>query len=114
VLEYVAFVKPTLTRMERVLATAPVLNKALTPNQEEFIHFVLDRYVATGVEELDDERLRTLIKIEIQSAKGRYCSTRWSECSASGIHRVAAGSLSNGLGGCLPVRGVHQRGLRRS
>jgi len=69
VLEYVAFVKPTLTRMERVLATRPGLNKALTPNQEEFIHFVLDRYVATGVEELDDERLPDLIKLKYKALK---------------------------------------------
>ena len=68
-LEYVAFVKPTLTRMERVLATRPGLNKALTPNQEEFIHFVLDRYVATGVEELDDERLPDLIKLKYKALK---------------------------------------------
>jgi type I restriction enzyme R subunit len=69
VLEYVAFVKPTLTRMERVLATRPGLNKALTPNQQEFIHFVLDRYVATGVEELDDERLPDLIKLKYKALK---------------------------------------------
>jgi type I restriction enzyme R subunit len=53
--------------MERVLATRPRLNKALTPNQEGFIHFVFDRYVATGVEELDDERLPDLIKLKYKA-----------------------------------------------
>jgi type I restriction enzyme R subunit len=64
VLEYVAFVKPTVSRIERALATRPELNRALTVNQVDFIHFVLDRYVATGVEELDDQRLPDLIKLK--------------------------------------------------
>jgi type I restriction enzyme R subunit len=49
VLEYVAFVKPTVSRIERALATRPELNRVLSVNQVDFIHFVLDRYVATGV-----------------------------------------------------------------
>jgi len=64
VLEYVAFVKPTVSRIERALATRPELNRALTVNQIDFIHFVLDRYVATGVEELDDSKLPDLIKLK--------------------------------------------------
>ena len=67
VLEYVAFVKPTLTRIERALATRPGLNKALTANQVDFIDFVLERYVATGVEELDEERLPDLIKLKYKA-----------------------------------------------
>ncbi|MDA9869808.1 DEAD/DEAH box helicase family protein [bacterium] len=67
VLEYVAFVKPTVSRAERVLATRPELNRALTSNQVEFINFVLERYVATGVEELDDERLPDLIKLKYEA-----------------------------------------------
>jgi type I restriction enzyme R subunit len=67
VLEYVAFVKPTVSRIERALATRPELNRALTENQVDFIHFVLDRYVATGVEELDDQRLPDLIKLKYEA-----------------------------------------------
>jgi type I restriction enzyme R subunit len=67
VLEYVAFVKPTLTRAERALATRPGLNKVLTANQVDFIDFVLERYVATGVEELDDDRLPDLIKLKYKA-----------------------------------------------
>jgi type I restriction enzyme R subunit len=67
VLEYVAFVKPTVSRIERALATRPELNRALTVNQVDFIHFVLDRYVATGVEELDDQRLPDLIKLKYEA-----------------------------------------------
>ena len=67
VLQYVAFVKPTLPRIERAMATRPGLNKALTTNQVDFIDFVLERYVATGVEELDDERLPDLIKLKYQA-----------------------------------------------
>ncbi len=64
VLEYVAFVKPTVSRVERVFAARIDTRRALTPNQIDFIHFVLDRYVATGVEELDDQKLPDLIKLK--------------------------------------------------
>jgi type I restriction enzyme R subunit len=67
VLEYVAFVKPTVSRIERALATRPELNRVLSVNQVDFIHFVLDRYVATGVEELDDQRLPDLIKLKYEA-----------------------------------------------
>lgn len=67
VLEYVAFAKPPVTRRDRALATKPGLNKALTPEQAEFIDFVLERYVVTGFEELDDERLPDLIKLKYQA-----------------------------------------------
>jgi len=33
----------------------------------DFIHFVLDRYVATGVEELDAEKLPDLIKLKYEA-----------------------------------------------
>lgn len=49
------------------MATRPGLNKALTTSQVDFIDFVLERYVATGVEELDDERLPDLIKLKYQA-----------------------------------------------
>jgi type I restriction enzyme R subunit len=67
VLEYVAFVKPTVSRIERVLASRIDAKRDLTPNQMDFIHFVLDRYVATGVQELEVEKLPDLIKLKYEA-----------------------------------------------
>lgn len=67
VLEYVAFVKPTVSRIERVLASRIDAKRDLSPNQMDFIHFVLDRYVATGVEELEVEKLPDLIKLKYEA-----------------------------------------------
>lgn len=67
VLEYVAFVKPTVSRIERVLASRIDAKRDLSPNQMDFIHFVLDRYVATGVEELDADKLPDLIKLKYEA-----------------------------------------------
>lgn len=64
VLEYVAYAKEPISRIERVLATRPQLQGSLSDVQMDFIHFVLDRYVETGVEELDDARLPDLIKLK--------------------------------------------------
>ena len=67
VLEYVAFVKPTVSRIERVLASRIDTKRDLSPNQMDFIHFVLDRYVATGVEELDADKIPDLIKLKYEA-----------------------------------------------
>jgi type I restriction enzyme R subunit len=67
VLEYVAFAKPPISRIERALATRPELQRALAPAQTDFIFFVLDRYIATGVEELDDAKLPQLLTLRYQA-----------------------------------------------
>ena len=64
VLEYVAFANEPISRVERVLASRPELQAALSANQIEFIDFVLQRYVDTGVEELDADKLPDLIKLK--------------------------------------------------
>ena len=35
-------------------------------NQKEFLEFVLSKYIETGVEELEQEKLPTLLKIKYQ------------------------------------------------
>ena len=64
VLEFVAFAKAPISRVERVLASRPEMQAALTSNQRDFIDFVLDRYMSTGVEELDADKLPDLIKLK--------------------------------------------------
>ena len=67
VLEFVAFAKPPISRVERVMATRPALNHALSVQQVDFIHFVLDRYIASGVEELDSDKLPMLLQLKYQA-----------------------------------------------
>jgi type I restriction enzyme R subunit len=49
------------------MATRPALNQALSPQQADFIHFVLDRYIASGVEELDNDKLPVLLQLKYQA-----------------------------------------------
>jgi type I restriction enzyme R subunit len=74
VLEYVfnSDVKP-MTREERVAAAQATIFALLDDKQKEFIEFVLTKYIETGVEELDQEKLPILLTNKYQSledAKG--------------------------------------------
>jgi len=68
VLEYVfnSDIK-SMTREERVKAAQTSIFTLLNDNQKEFIEFVLSKYVETGVEELDQEKLPTLLTNKYQS-----------------------------------------------
>jgi type I restriction enzyme R subunit len=68
VLEYVfnSEVKP-MTREARVAATQATIFALLNDKQKEFIEFVLTKYVETGVEELDQEKLPVLLINKYQS-----------------------------------------------
>jgi type I restriction enzyme R subunit len=74
VLEYVfnSEVKP-ITREARVAAAQATIFALLNDKQKEFIEFVLTKYIETGVEELDQEKLPILLTNKYQSledAKG--------------------------------------------
>lgn len=68
VLEYVfnSDIKP-MTREERVSAAEATIFALLNDKQKEFIKFVLSKYVETGVEELDQEKLPILLTNKYQS-----------------------------------------------
>ena len=68
VLEYVfnSDIKP-ITRENRVNSAHDEIMVSLTEKQKEFIDFVLDRYVETGVEELSEEKLSLLLVNKYQS-----------------------------------------------
>jgi len=68
VLEYVfnADIK-TMTREERVNAAQSTIFAILDDKQKEFISFVLSKYVESGVGELDQEKLPTLLTNKYQS-----------------------------------------------
>lgn len=74
VLEYVfnSDVKP-MTREQRVAAAQATIFAILNDQQKEFIEFVLGKYVETGVEELDQEKLPILLTNKyhsLEDAKG--------------------------------------------
>ena len=62
VLEYVfnSDIKP-MTREARVAATQATIFALLNDKQKEFIEFVLSKYIETGVDELDQEKLPVLL-----------------------------------------------------
>ena len=68
VLEYVfnSDIK-TMTREERVNAAQATIFAILDDKQREFISFVLSKYVETGVGELDQDKLPTLLTNKYQS-----------------------------------------------
>ena len=68
VLEYVfnSEVKP-MTREARVAAAHATIFALLNDRQKEFIEFVLSKYIETGVEELDQEKLPILLTNKYQS-----------------------------------------------
>ncbi len=56
-----------LTREERARAVEESVFVLLNPKQKEFISFVLSKYIETGVEELDQEKLPILLNNRYQS-----------------------------------------------
>ena len=68
VLEYIfnSDIKP-ITREERVTATSEKIFSLLNDEQKEFIEFVLSKYIDTGFEELDQEKLPILLQNKYQS-----------------------------------------------
>ena len=62
VLEYVfnSDIKP-ITRIERVTRAKATILAFLNKRQQEFIEFVLNKYIESGVEELDQEKLPVLL-----------------------------------------------------
>ncbi|MDM8566111.1 DEAD/DEAH box helicase family protein [Candidatus Halobeggiatoa sp. HSG11] len=68
VLEYVfnSDIKP-ITRAERVTKAKTIIFTPLNDKQEEFIEFVLTKYIETGVEELSQEKLPILLINKYQS-----------------------------------------------
>ena len=68
VLEYVfnSDIKP-ITREARVAAAHATIFALLDEKQKEFIDFVLSKYIETGVEELDQEKLPILLTNKYQS-----------------------------------------------
>ncbi|MDX1472217.1 MAG: type I restriction-modification enzyme R subunit C-terminal domain-containing protein, partial [Flavobacteriaceae bacterium] len=66
VLSYVAYHKELVPRLERA-ERAKVHFNTYNPAQQEFLDFVLDQYVKSGVEELDDSKLGDLLVLKYKA-----------------------------------------------
>lgn len=64
VLNYISFLKPTISRVERVEQAKGKIFEELDEKQKEFLDFVLAKYEEKGVEELDEEKLPVLLNLK--------------------------------------------------
>jgi type I restriction enzyme R subunit len=65
VLAFVAYAAETQTRSERANHAKPEIAKSFNDNkQQEFINFILEKYIEDGVAELAAEKMRTLIELK--------------------------------------------------
>ena len=64
VLEYISFAIEPISREVRVARAQNSIFSPLNREQREFLDFVLSKYIQTGVEELDEEKLPDLLKLK--------------------------------------------------
>jgi type I restriction enzyme R subunit len=64
VLEYISFAVKPITRETRVANAQSRIFALLDNKQKEFVEFVLSKYVESGVEELDQEKLPSLLELK--------------------------------------------------
>ncbi len=79
VLAHVAYAVDTRSRSERVNQAKPAIAKAFVDyKQQEFIEFILEKYIADGVQELAAKKMRSLIELKyntISDAAAEFGST---------------------------------------
>ncbi len=61
VLEYIAYAQQPVSRAARVEANKDNIYNLLNDKQREFVNFVLRNYVSEGVDELDVQKLSTVL-----------------------------------------------------
>ena len=64
VLAHVAYALPPITREERVAHAKVFINTTFSVKQQAFLDFVLSHYVSVGVEELAQEKLTPLLRLQ--------------------------------------------------
>jgi len=67
VLEYVSFALEPITREHRVKNAQAAIYAGLDAPQKDFLGFVLSKYIEDGVEELDQEKLPSLLQLKYQA-----------------------------------------------
>jgi len=69
VLEYISFAVKPINREERVANAQTKIFRGLDNKHKEFLEFVLSKYIETGVEELDQEKLPDLLTLKYQAIR---------------------------------------------
>jgi len=64
VLAYVAFASQPISRKERVANSQDSIRIGLNDNEIEFLRFVLSKYIESGVDELDEDKLPKLLNLK--------------------------------------------------
>lgn len=67
VLEYISFAVAPITREVRVAQAQSAIFESLNSEQKQFLEFVLSKYIETGVEELDQEKLPHLLTLKYRA-----------------------------------------------
>jgi len=67
VLEYISFARQPISRELRVARAQSRIFVSLRSEQKQFLEFVLSKYIETGVEELDQEKLPHLLTLKYQA-----------------------------------------------
>ena len=67
VLEYISFAVKPITREKRVARAQSLIFAQINDRQKEFLEFVLSKYIETGVEELDQDKLPGLLTLKYQA-----------------------------------------------
>ena len=67
VLEYISFAIKPITREERVVNASSQIFDGLADKQKDFLSFVLSKYIETGISELAQEKLPSLLELKYQS-----------------------------------------------
>ncbi|MGL4393315.1 MAG: EcoAI/FtnUII family type I restriction enzme subunit R [Fusobacteriaceae bacterium] len=67
VLEYVAYNRKPISREERVIESKNNIYESLDGKYKEFIDFVLSKYVESGIDELDQNKLSELLVLKYKS-----------------------------------------------
>lgn len=69
VLAYIAYASPPMSRRERVLAHKSLIFSRYVGKQQEFLDFVLEQYIKTGVGELDRTKLPQLLELKYHTVR---------------------------------------------
>ena len=67
VLEYISFARKPISRADRVAEAEPKIFALLSAQHREFLEFVLDKYIESGVGELDQSKLPGLLELKYKS-----------------------------------------------
>jgi type I restriction enzyme R subunit len=64
VLDYISFAKPKITRINRVIRAKDHIFAGLDDKHKDFLDFVLSKYIESGVDQLDQEKLPSLLMLK--------------------------------------------------